>query len=205
MNLNLRAMLSGDLTLMRFVHRFSSFRVQHRESVAEHTFFTTIYSMLIADYVDDAGEVAVDIQMVLRKALIHDIEEARTGDILRMFKHRDEDVAEAISRAAAGEVFLMLDTLLPDGPVPSNMHDAYMMLWQDCKDDTIEGRIVKFADFLSVMSYLLQELESANHVLKQRTADFHNYLRMFDSPDFDFIRPLVDEAHAIARTELSYG
>ncbi len=77
--------------------RFSSFPVQRVENVAEHLFWVAMYSHLISvdlNYRRNTelrkGETTipfVDHAEVLQKALIHDLPEAKSGDIQRAYKY----------------------------------------------------------------------------------------------------------------------
>lgn len=204
MNLNMVEMLKGCPSQLRYVHRFSACRVTRQESVAEHSFYTAFFALFIAKWYEMSDEYThhVDVELVLTRALLHDAEESRTGDILRMFKHRDKTVADAINGAASEEAETFFDRLLPDGPLSSVASSTYFEIWQTSKDDSIEGRIVKFSDFLSALSYILQELDATNRVLLNHLTDFCVYVDSFNDERYDFIRPLVSEAQAIARREM---
>src|SRR5215218_5448023 len=52
------------------------------ESVAAHSFGVSVTAMLLADKLA-AGGVSVDVQKVLRMALLHDWAEVRVGDMPR--------------------------------------------------------------------------------------------------------------------------
>ena len=54
--------------------------VRDVESVADHSFGVAFIAMLLADRAQAAG-LEVSVEKVLRMALLHDLTEARTGDL----------------------------------------------------------------------------------------------------------------------------
>ena len=62
------------------VTRFSVYKCHFREDVAQHSYLTTLYAMILADLERLDGR-KVDVERLLRMALLHDAEESRTGDI----------------------------------------------------------------------------------------------------------------------------
>jgi 5'-deoxynucleotidase YfbR-like HD superfamily hydrolase len=77
------------------VGRFSVYKCHFREDVAQHSYFTALYAMILADLERKKG-VRVDSERLLRMALLHDAEEARTGDIHHPFKHQDRAFAATL-------------------------------------------------------------------------------------------------------------
>ena len=134
----------------------------------------------------------VNIGTVLSKAVMHDVEECITGDINRPFKYSSTDVAETLHSAAIKATRKALDTLQLDGHVQHNLGH----IWHDAKDNTKEGRIVKFADYLSVLSYMAEEL-SQNMTMRSNREEMRKYALIFEYSDFDFIRPLVNQSKEI--------
>src|SRR3954454_9375612 len=74
------------------------------ESVGAHTFGVAVAAMLMADEVRARG-VEVNVERVLRLALLHDLAEARTGDMPRtMAKYYEEGARTKAERAAFDDV-----------------------------------------------------------------------------------------------------
>lgn len=70
------------------VERFSVYKCHFREDVAQHSYLTAMYAMILAGLERRRGR-KVDVEKLLRMALLHDAEESRTGDIHHPFKHQD--------------------------------------------------------------------------------------------------------------------
>ena len=136
----------GDLSRMRHVFRYSAQPVITRENVAEHSFWTALIAMTIAGELGHRhlfGEVA-------KRALLHDIEETLTGDLVRSMKYFDVDTRAAIAKVEVNFASKLFDSL---GQVGRSFHE----IWTLAKDKTLAGRIVGLADLLCVLSYVEHE------------------------------------------------
>lgn len=138
------------------VIRFSAKTRIKDETVAEHSFHTSLYAMVMADMEEGFGN-KVDKEKLLKTALIHDLEEALTGDIIYSFKHGDTKVAKEVKRFSS-EFFENIVSNLPD-----ELAKEYAGLWNKSKDKgTIEGRIIDAADKLEGMLYSMREVSLGN-------------------------------------------
>lgn len=142
--------------------------VQGPESVAAHVWETTIIAMWLADHVNEP----VDVERVLRMALVHDIGESMLTDLPWPVKRfiGAEPIAAGEARAA-GEV-------LADAP------DS----WREALDayeakDTLEARLVKAADRIQMLAKALQYRSQQRGDVRR----FFSEQRNFD----DFGIPLV--------------
>lgn len=199
--LNMRELLIGDFTRMAHVYRFSTVLCMKRESSAEHTFFTSWISFVISHYVKQKG-MHVSLGEVLTKCLVHDLEECRTGDINRLFKYSSHELRQAIDRSAYVMLGQTLDKMF-DQDNEMTFEKSVLHHWRTSKDDTVEGRIVKFADFLSVLSYMWAEVRFSNQTMFRYHDDVAAYAAEFNDPSFDFIRELVVDAQEIVEKVLS--
>ncbi|MFL6230687.1 MAG: HD family hydrolase [Pyrinomonadaceae bacterium] len=117
------------------------------ESVAAHTFGVGVVAMLLADEVRARG-VEVDVERVLRLALLHDVAEARTGDMPRtMAKYYEAGARQKAERAAFDEVLDGLDVSLKE--VYSRLHADYEAR------ASMEARLVKAADIIDLLAQAL--------------------------------------------------
>jgi 5'-deoxynucleotidase YfbR-like HD superfamily hydrolase len=193
-NLDIREMLGGDTARLRYIKRFSTCRTVSTETVAEHTAFVVIYSALIATWCRENNvEPEVDLGLLLRRAALHDIEESRTGDFPRTFKHRTPVLRDAVEHAAKVEALEVFKQLTDDEKVQDELFRA----WAHAKDDTIEGKILEFSDFLSALAFVVEEKKVGNFCLSQHTGTFSKYLEKFTKTDYNFLRPLVRQAQQL--------
>lgn len=121
--------------------------VRDVESVASHTYGVAVISMLLADLARGRG-LEVDAERVLRMALLHDLTEARLGDMPATFKlYFEASALKAADERAAGEMLAGI----------GGAGEALLAVWRDYEHRaSLEARLVKAADKLDL---LLQALE----------------------------------------------
>lgn len=190
--LNIREMLGGDIARLRYIRRFSTCRTVSEETVAEHVAFVSIFCVLVGHWAMANGQ---DVKMgtLLTRAALHDIEEARTGDFPRTFKHSSHELREAVEKSAKKECRTIFEEIFMGEPIIQNMFHA----WESAKDDTVEGAILEFCDFLSALAFVCEEKKMGNFCLSQHTGTFGAYLCIFDQERYQFLRPLVKQAHTL--------
>lgn len=190
--LQVKELCLGLVTRLRYIKRFSVAHVQHIEAVAEHSFYTAWYCMLIGNalHVNGSPE-APNMEALLTRALIHDVDEAFSGDIIRMF-HRDGGDLERLIHDRSGVMVRNFLDKVCNGDV--SMHSILYHNWENAKDrETVEGCIVSYADFLSVLSYVAQEVDGGNRRLLDHLADIEEYAESFNKDSrFDFLWTVLE-------------
>jgi putative hydrolase of HD superfamily len=116
--------------------------VRDVESVAAHSFGVAFIAMLLADRARLRG-MQVDVERLLRLALLHDLTEARTGDLPSTIKsYFDPAVLKAADERAAEAILSQLGQLSED----------YLELWREYEQRaSLEARLVKAADKLDLL------------------------------------------------------
>jgi len=116
--------------------------VRNVESIADHTFGVAWAAMWLADQARARG-MQVDVERVLRMALLHDLTEARTGDLPSTIKaYFDSATLKAADGRAARA---MLEPL-------GELGGQYLELWHDYEARaSLEARIVKAADKIDLL------------------------------------------------------
>jgi putative hydrolases of HD superfamily len=111
------------------------------ESVASHSFGVSVTAMLLADKVVAQG-VEVDLEKVLRIALLHDWAEVRVGDMPRTATlYFGSDARKHAETTAFLDV---VDRVDADG--------SYAILYSDYeRRESFEARLVKAADVLDLL------------------------------------------------------
>ncbi len=193
--MNMKKLLIGSAIRLKYVTRFSTCRTLHKESVAEHCYYTALYSLVLAKWVECQCNISVDVERLLSKALIHDLEEAITGDIPRDFKYMNEDLHKHIETVSEIGFQKVSETVFQNyNP------DHWLLLWRTAKDDTIEGKILSFADFLSVISYVYEEIRIAYSIsLKEHLTALESYYNLFTTKEYSFLHPLVVQIDEILK------
>ncbi|MEX0621585.1 MAG: YfbR-like 5'-deoxynucleotidase [Candidatus Woykebacteria bacterium] len=167
------------------VIRFNN-RPQHfPESVAEHSFYVA-YIVLILCALLEKKKVRVDVKKALSIALIHDAEEAFSGDILNPFKHFNEQVYSAIRKVnqqTIDEVFVDL---------PTDLKKELVALWNEEIDaKIIEAQVVKIADKLQLLSKCYEEVQAGNSYFQEIFKQQLSLLKKFDASWWKKIRSAV--------------
>ena len=146
---------------LSYINRCSNTPHIKEQSVAEHSFFVALYSMLIADLeniriMNESKEEIYDTSEVLKMAILHDVEESITGDILYPIKNENKEIKplleEAIERIVNNELFKGMDNLL--------LEKHYKKLWK--KSNLKESRLVRAVDKFELLIYAVGELELGN-------------------------------------------
>lgn len=114
------------------------------ESVAAHSFGVASAAMLLADELRAKG-VEVDVEKVLRTALLHDWAEVRVGDMPRIATaYFGADTRKQAETRAFADVVAELKS------------DLYTTLYDDYEQrQSLEAKLVKAADVLDLLVQLL--------------------------------------------------
>lgn len=142
-NSNLTQYLSSIDNLRNLVRYQAAPRVS-QETVAEHSFFVTAYTLKLHDYFD------FDLEKALRIAILHDFAEAYISDVPHPIKMKFPKLTEELEKAEYG------------------INSEYISE-EFAKDlegfnnaSTPEGCIVEISDVLSVITYSKYEIELGN-------------------------------------------
>lgn len=192
-NLDMDSLLMGDVNRLRYVSRYSTCLVLHKENVAEHCFFVSLYGMMVSCWVNENTDVNVDEYAVVCRCLVHDLDESRSGDFQRPFKYRTPELKKAIEEVARLEFADVVTHIVGD----TEVGELLLKSWDQAKDDSYEGRIVSFVDYLAVVSYLQTQASHINQFLLYNYDTLCRYMEGFKGPEYDFIRPLVDATERI--------
>jgi len=136
------------------VIRFSGTYQIHEEQLSTHIVDVQFISFMIARKIISFGE-RVDVGLVLQRGLVHDVDEVLVGDIPRLTKYSSATCHDALNLVAASVVHDISNKL--DGT------DYVFDLWDNAKDNTIEGYIIRLADMLSVAKKTAYEVSILNN------------------------------------------
>ena len=149
------------------------------ESVAAHSFGVAVTAMLLADELQERG-VAIDLEKVLRTALLHDWAEARVGDMPRTATNYFGAEARRHAEAAA----------FSDMVEPLNASSRYVKLYEDYEHrESLEAKVVKVADVIDLLIQVLA-LERAG------ARGLDEFWQVAENPNFQLegvAREAVDE------------
>jgi 5'-deoxynucleotidase YfbR-like HD superfamily hydrolase len=132
------------------IQRCSTTRRIKQQSVAEHSYYVAVISLLLAQELK--GDV--DLGLLLQKALFHDLEEAMTGDIIYPLKHSSPEV-----NATLEEITVEYCRKIFEKKFPKYEHFRGI---QRFSKDGYEGEIVRLADAIELMVYCYEEFVNGN-------------------------------------------
>ncbi len=168
---NFKSFLKEERKLDRVIRFSAQMRIKD-ESVSEHSFHAALYVMILADLEEKVFKNKVNKEKILKTALLHDLEECLTGDIIYGVKHTDKSLTRAI-RKISQKFFEDLMKKLPE-----KISKEYLTLWSTSKDKKkIEGRIVEAADKLEGLIYALNEFSLGNKEFKKTIKTYQKQLK----------------------------
>lgn len=146
--------------------RYSGARVVQRENVAEHSFYVALLADLLAHDIETSNGVNIDRHSVLQMALYHDAEEAFTGDLITPVKNKSPNLRKEWDKLSEQ---MLKEGLTLDFPGHAHLTNYVLSVhshYEEGKDTKLENQVVKFADGLQSIIYLLREVGFGNrHVL----------------------------------------
>lgn len=177
-----------DRTLAH-VPRWGTTIASRTMSVAEHSFFVARIARRICELLKERkievnGEpIKMDVLKVVDMALIHDEEEALTGDIVRTFKKMPE-VSHAIEEGSS-KLLREQYRHVPDG-------DYFVGLSEEYKaKQSIEAQIVEVADNLAGLAECDEQKRLGNVNFDQPYKSYSSALGGITYPWFDAIKDVL--------------
>ncbi|HEU4506905.1 MAG TPA: HD family hydrolase [Pyrinomonadaceae bacterium] len=156
------------------------------ESVAAHSFGVSVTAMLLADEFVARG-IPVDVQKVLRIALLHDWAETRVGDMPRTGTlYFGSEARKQAEMAAFRDIVAEVD----------QNHGLYARLYDDYEHrSSLEARLVKAADVLDLLVQVLA-LERAG------ARGLDEFWQVAEQPDFNLEGEAEQIVHELLRSIL---
>lgn len=143
------------------ITRFSAHPQHFEESVAEHSFFTAYITAILCHLLKEQEE-KIDTAKAVSMALVHDVEEMFSGDILSPFKHYSPEVTSAIRKVSVEVIEGAFKGL------PTSLKEHFISLWtEEGEGKGIEAQVVKMADRLSLLAKCAEEVKAGNEFFKE--------------------------------------
>lgn len=199
-----------NLRRMRHLRRCNTLPTISDEDVAQHSYYVAMLAMSIGDeYNTYATEHNVgyhpldaenqmdelNMEVVLRKALCHDMEETFVSDIPWNIKHADDETHTMFEKAVQKHMDLVFDG--------TSTFQIQRDMNRSCKDG-LEGELVNVTDMLELGIYSWEEYAQGNKSMRRmldktvkliKTYDFASVL-MVSSPLFKAILNLLENPSA---------
>lgn len=150
------------------VRRWNFHYTTKDQTVAEHSYWVTVYAMLLADMENQnlPQREQYDLNEVMRGALLHDWEEAVTSDLPSLVKRTCREGWSKVEEEGFDQ--------LTDPILALEIKSNYKFFWRlsrDCGDRI--GIIIKAADLLDRLAYAYDEQQRGNrtfeHIVMETT------------------------------------
>lgn len=157
------------------INRYSRDKTTVNETVLQHTGWIATWVLFAAESLQQTADYCqIDYGKLLRRAVCHDLDEIGTGDIPRTTKYASPSL-----RSALGE----LEAQVPEwiekslGLDPGTVyHD-----WNEAKDVSREGLLIKFADLAAVVYKCWDEIiRHSNYAFARVAQEIEGYLATMD-------------------------
>ena len=153
------------------VRRCGVMRTIINQNVAEHSYYAAILAIKFLEDLEQKG-MKLDRGPILEKVLLHDVEEAVTGDIPYPFKRASKALGYLIEEVKNN----LMPSIFPAWVVKAN---------RDAKE-TYGGAIVKAVDYVELYAYCLEEMHMGNQdpYLKEITTECKRILNEQANSEF---------------------
>tara|TARA_R110002110_G_scaffold142015_8_gene330139 strand:+ start:8460 stop:9005 length:546 start_codon:yes stop_codon:yes gene_type:complete len=166
--------------ILQHVPRWTIIRTLRRQSVAEHSYYVTLYATFIAIELDLKTN---DINWITQYALTHDFDEMVSGDIPTPYKRGTEYDDKLITKHSKK----MGSTILINEPTDIRL----------CME------VVKVADEFEACMYLADEKAMGNSTIEPLLADIMWHLeKKAENLEEGLYKKLAEEIHKTTRTYL---
>lgn len=157
------------------------------ETVASHSFFVTLYSLILAEILEEKG-IKIDKLKTVRRALLHDIEECVAGDLMTHLK-QDPDVKKVYDKIALYSVQTSLKKL------PKKIRNIFLEEWKEfSKGESKEDWIVEVADDLSGIIYCQEQVLVGNKFFKIILQNYLNrFSKLVSGTELDELSEMIEE------------
>ena len=135
------------------VYRYSGFYLINKESVADHMVQVFYIGLGIAEELSEEG-INFRRDAYALKVLVHDLEEAALCDIPRPVKYHSETLRKELEYLAK-DTIAEFSNEFPNAKLP--------FIWHFCKDQSVEGRVLRLADTLQVIRKVHEEIALLNN------------------------------------------
>ncbi|MCM0646828.1 HD domain-containing protein [Clostridium swellfunianum] len=132
--------------------------MHQRATVSEHSFLVAQIGQMLAIIEEEHGN-KVNWERLFKKLINHDVVEALTGDILSFVKHRKTEMKKMVD---------IIEEEVAEEHLLSYMEEPYRSIYKnlmfDGKDETLEGQILRAADYIDALIECINELNLENCV-----------------------------------------
>jgi len=138
--------------------RWSTEFMHQRTTVSEHSFFVAQIGQMLGVIEEERGS-SVDWKKLFYKLINHDVVESMTGDIISTTKHKNLQIKSMVD---------MIERELVEENIIKLLDEPYKKVYREIlfegKDDSLEGRILKYADYIDALIECINEIKLNNYI-----------------------------------------
>lgn len=164
---------------MKYIKRWCLMHSTQEENIMEHTEQVSVIAHALAVIKNTYFNGCVNVEKTVLYALYHESGEVITGDLPTPIKYFNEDIQHAYKDLEKNACEKLLK-MLPDELIPTY---ADLVL---PNVDTIEWKIVKYADRISAYIKCLEEIKVGNSEFKKAKLSIEKDISSFDAPEVKF-------------------
>lgn len=165
--------------------RWSTDFMHQRTTVSEHSFFVCQIGQMMA-LIEEQNGNKIDWEILFKKLLNHDVVEALTGDIISTVKHKNAELKNMLT---------LLEEEVAEENLLESMEEPYKSIYRDIlldgKDDTIEGKILKCADYIDALMECIAEVRLNN--LEPFVEKYHTIMRSIKNSNLASAKYFIDK------------
>lgn len=165
----IKQLITSDLFTMSTITRYSWAYIIKWENLAEHSYYVTVLADLIAEDIHKRfPDRQIDRHKVLLYWLYHDYEEVYTWDIVTPVKYKSTDFRDKLEDL--GDLLMKEWTqqnFKDNSHIGDRIYNANK-LYESKKDKVLENRVVKFADTLQSLIYVIRETNMWNIYMEDK-------------------------------------
>lgn len=167
------------MSRMKHIKRWSLMHSVIEENIMEHTEQVVVIAHALAKIKNILFNGTVDTEKVLLYALYHEAGEVITGDLPTPIKYFNEEIRSAYSALEENACHKLLN-MLPD----ELKEDFEQYVIHDV--NSVEYKIVKFADRISAYIKCIEELKAGNSEFKKAKSSIEKDVLAIDAPEVKY-------------------
>jgi len=198
--------ISTTLHTLVYHTRYSGAHVIHKENVAEHSYYVTLLADIIAHDIENKFTLTKPLNRlkIMQMALYHDTEEAYTGDLITPVKNKSPELKREWDKLSS---IMMKEGLIHDFPGQHHIVKYIVHIhhvYEEGKYSALENQIVKFADGLQSVVYLLREIGFGNkHIVSILHNVMHGMKKLYG--EHEYLKQYMVQLEGLVQKTLTTG
>ncbi|MBO4594294.1 MAG: 5'-deoxynucleotidase [Clostridia bacterium] len=183
------------LNRMKYIKRWSLMRSVREENIMEHSQQVAVIAHALALINNKILGGNADVEKTVLLAQYHEVGEVITGDLPTPIKYFNPEIKTAykdLEKVACEKILAMLPEEL------KGEYEKYIL--PDC--DSIEYKLVKYADRLSAYLKCVEEVKAGNSEFKKAKATILSEIKGYESEEIGYFMKTFAPAYELTLDEL---